>query len=263
MSWAPPMLHAAPRDASTLAWNIPPAELTLAPGEVHVWRADLDAVGDTDVAQLTLLLAPDERARAGRRVHAPDRQRVIVGRAALRMVLARYAGVDAACLTFGRTAAGKPVLTEPPDSALRFSTSHSAGLALCAIVAGREVGVDVERILRGPMEDVVADRTLSPTELSVLRALGPGGRDRAFFAVWTRKEAYAKARGLGLALAFERFSVSAAPDAPALLDAEDDDPRRWTMYDLPAGDGYAAALVVEGAVGRPMCWAWSPAVSAR
>ena len=105
--------------------------------------------------------------------------------------------------------------------------------------------------------------TATPTELSVLRALGPGGRDRAFFAVWTRKEAYAKARGLGLALAFERFSVSAAPDAPALLDAEDDDPRRWTMYDLPAGDGYAAALVVEGAVGRPMCWAWSPAVSAR
>jgi len=256
------MLHAAPRETLALAWDVPPAVLTLAPGDVHVWRADLDAAGEAEIARLARTLADDERARAGRLVHGPDLRRFIAGRAALRMVLARYVGVDAARLTFGRTPAGKPVLTGPLGGALRFSASHSAGLALCAIVAGREVGVDVERILRGPVEDVVADRILSPVEVAALRALEPPARERAFFAVWTRKEAYAKARGLGLALPFDRFSVSPDPDAPALLDAEDDDPRRWTMCDLPAGAGYAAALVVEGALERPACWEWSAAVSA-
>jgi 4'-phosphopantetheinyl transferase len=256
------MLPEAPPEADPFAWqDLPPAP-TLVAGEVHVWRAALDEVAEDEVARLALTLSADERARSSRLVHAPDRRRFVVGRAALRMVLARYGGGAPGEVAFARTPAGKPVLAGPAGGTLRFSASHRAGLALCAIVAGREVGVDVERIVRGPVQDLVADRILAPGELAVLRALPPAERERAFFAVWTRKEAYAKARGLGLALPFDRFTVSADPEAPALLGAEDDDPARWSMRDLRAGEGYAAALVVEGTLGRLTCCRWTPALSA-
>ncbi|HET7342933.1 MAG TPA: 4'-phosphopantetheinyl transferase superfamily protein [Methylomirabilota bacterium] len=256
------MLSQAPPEADAFAWPDASPPFTLAAGDVHVWRAALDEVADADVARLALTLAADERARASRLVHAPDRRRFVVGRAALRMVLAHYLGGTPAAVAFGRTPAGKPVLADALGATLRFSASHRAGVALCALVAGRDVGVDVERIVRGPVEDLVADRILAAGELVTLRALPPAERERAFFAVWTRKEAYAKARGLGLALPFDRFTVSADPDAPALLDAEDDDPRRWSLRDLRAGEGYAAALVVEGPIERLTRCQWTVALSA-
>ena len=72
-----------------------------------------------------------------------------------------------------------------------------------------------------------------------------------------------KARGLGLALPFERFTVSTNPDAPALLIADDDDPGRWTLRDLDAGPGYAAALAVTGGLPGVSTWEWTPDLSAR
>ena len=104
---------------------------------------------------------------------------------------------------------------------------------------------------------------LSPAEIAALRALAPEARDRAFFAVWTRKEAYAKARGLGLALPFDRFSVATDPAAPALLAADDDDPARWTLRDVEAAVGYAGALAVEGVLERVPSWSWTSSLSGR
>ncbi|NJO08000.1 MAG: 4'-phosphopantetheinyl transferase superfamily protein, partial [Chloroflexaceae bacterium] len=71
----------------------------------------------------------------------------------------------------------------------------------------------------------------------------------AFFVGWTRKEAYIKARGAGLALSLKQFVVSLTPAAPARLLATHDDPAehtRWTLADLPPIPGYAAALAAAG-----------------
>jgi 4'-phosphopantetheinyl transferase len=229
--------------------------------EVHVWRSDLDAVSDEDVARLAATLAPDERARADSYVFTPDRRRFIVGRAALRAVLGGYLGVAPAAVVIGRTPQGRPTLLGDQAGALGFSVSRSAGLALCAVTMGRDLGVDVERIMGGVAEDVI--HALSPAELVALRALPPEARERAFFVVWTRKEAYAKARGLGLSLPFEEFTVSADPEAPALLAAADDDPTRWTLRDVNAGPGYAAALAIPGTLARVLARDWTPAATAR
>jgi 4'-phosphopantetheinyl transferase len=259
------MSPAAPPEsgkASAFSWSAPPATLSLDLGEIHVWRSDLDAQEDDDVARLAGTLAPDERARAASFVFAPDRRRFTVARAALRDVLARYLDVAPEAVTLGRTGEGRPTLTGAYAGALGFSVSRSAGLALCAVAPGPEIGIDVERIMRGVAEDVVDDRVLSPAEAVVLRALPPGTRERAFFAVWTRKEAYAKARGLGLALPFDRFTVSTDLAAPALLAVADDDPERWTLRDLDVGAEYAAALAMERALDRVVGWEW-PGLSPR
>jgi len=201
------MPSAAPREPET-AWSAPPATLTLTVDEVHLWRADLDGGAEADVAQLAATLADDERARAGSFVFAPDRRRFVVGRAALRAVLGGYLGLAPAAISLGRTPQGRPALLGAQAGTLAFSVSRSAGLALCAVTIGRDIGVDVERVMRGVAGDVVHDGVLSPAEVAALRALEPQARDRAFFTVWTRKEAYAKARGLGLSLpARDRKSV--------------------------------------------------------
>ena len=256
------MPSAAPPEPDT-AWSAPPPVLTLRAGEVHLWRADLDGGGEEDVPRLALTLAPDERARAASFVFAPDRRRFTIGRAALRAVLARYLEVEPEAVALGRTPEGRPTLLGAQAGALAFSVSRSAGLALCAVTSGRAVGVDVERIMRGVAGDVTHDGVLSPAEIAALRTLAPEARDRAFFAVWTRKEAYAKARGLGLALPFDGFSVSTDPAAPALVAAADDDPARWTLRDVEAGAGYAGALAVEGPLERVQTWRWTLGLSGR
>jgi 4'-phosphopantetheinyl transferase len=245
------------------AWSTPPAVLALTTDTVHVWRAELDRVGQDDVTRLACALAPDERARAAAFVFTPDRRRFTVARAALRCILARYLGLTADAVGLHRLPAGRPALIGEHAGALAFSVSRSAGLALCAVALHRDIGVDIERVVRGVVDDVVRDRILSPAEVGALRPLAPEARERAFFAAWTRKEAYAKARGLGLALAFERFTVSTSPDAPALLIADDDDPGRWTLRDLDAGPGYAAALAVTGGPAGVSTWEWAPDLSVR
>jgi 4'-phosphopantetheinyl transferase len=244
-------------EAPAFSWGPLPSRVVLPVGEVHLWRADLDAVGDADLVRLTGLLTDEERARAASFVLPPDRRRFTVARAALRDVLARYLPIPPADVTLGRTAAGRPTLTGATAGALGFSVSRSAAMALVAVTLGEDIGVDVERIVRGIAQDVADGRVLSAAEVAALHALPPSARERAFFAVWTRKEAYAKARGLGLGLPFDGFTVSSDPQAPALLAATDDDPERWTLRDLDAGGDYAAALATAREVARVVGWEWT------
>jgi 4'-phosphopantetheinyl transferase len=256
------MPSAAPPEPDTV-WSAPPPGLTLRAGEIHLWRTELDGRSEDDVARLHRTLASDERARAARFVFAPDRRRFTVGRAALRAILARYLETAPDTVVLGRTPEGRPTLVGTQTGALAFSVSRSAGLAVYAVTSGRAIGVDIEHIVRGVAADVTHEGVLSPDEIAALRALAPEARDRAFFVVWARKEAYAKARGLGLALPFDRFSVSADPAAPALLAADDDDPARWTLRDVDVAAGYASALAVEGRPERALTWSWAPELSAR
>ena len=111
---------------------------------VHIWRADLTAVEDG----LEDLLCPDERSRAAQIL--PVRKRVlwVRSRGVLRTLLGRYLERDPRALRFELGAGGKPALARVGTGAgkdLRFSLSHSGELALVAVTAGREVGVDIER----------------------------------------------------------------------------------------------------------------------
>jgi 4'-phosphopantetheinyl transferase len=233
------------------------AGLTPAAGEVHVWRADLDALSVLDFKPM---LDETERTRAAAFVFTGDRQRFTVARGLLRSILARYLGGEGSSVPLAMTANGRPVLAGNAAGILSFSASRSGGVALFALTTGGEVGVDVERMRPGPVDDALAGRVLSGAEMAGLQTLPAAVRDRAFFVLWTRKEAYAKARGLGVGLALDRFTVSVGEPA-GLLAAEDDDPGRWTLVDVDAGPGYAAALAVEGRLERVSRFTW-PALSA-
>src|SRR6185312_12196833 len=110
--------------------------------------------------------------------------------------------------------------------------------------------VDPRRSVRG-----LAGRYFSPAETAALLALPPAEHVAAFYRCWTRKEAYIKACGTGLALPLDDFDVAFEPGrAPALLRSTigPDEPRRWVFAELPRPDGFEAALAVEGGGWRPI-----------
>jgi hypothetical protein len=99
----------------------------------------------------------------------------------------------------------------------------------------------------------------SAGEIAALRALPSSLQREAFFTCWTRKEAYIKARGLGLSLPLDQFDVSLAPgEPPALLNTRWDpaEASRWSLCAIAVAPDYAATLAVEGNGWRLRCWEW-------
>ena len=223
-----------------------------------MWRASLD-LGESRVHALLATLAQDERERAERFHFATDRARFIAGRGLLRAILARYLQAHPASLRFHYSPRGKPALT--PDSnpgGLQFNVAHSHGIALYAFARGRALGVDLECI-QPQLQEGIAERFFSAREVAALRALPADLRAEAFFACWTRKEAYVKAMGDGLALPLDQFDVSLAPGEPAALLRTAGNPQeacRWRLQALEAAPGYAGAICVEGHDWRLTCWQW-------
>jgi len=213
--------------------------------EVHVWTASLDAAG-ASLPELWDELVPDERARADRFRTPQLRRRFIVARVVLRRLLKTYAPSHLPGLRIGYGSNGKPRLVDATD--LRFNVSHAEDTALYAIASGGEVGIDVEATMRNVDVDGVARHAFSANECEVLAALAPDARREAFFRIWTRKEAYVKARGEGLSYPTRSFTVSCGRAGNALLHDERDEhaPERWHVSDIEAPPGFAAALAIEG-----------------
>ncbi len=240
-------------------WDPPPESLTLESDEVHVWRATLDG-SPSRVTRLNQMLVPEEREKADRFHFPKDRNRFIVARGFTRSILSGYLELDPGELQFKCNPYGKPaLLTARAGVPLRFNISHSHGLGLCAVTHGREVGVDLERIRPEVATEQIAERYFSPREVAALRTLPLTAQPQAFFDCWTRKEAYIKARGEGLSLPLNMFSVTLAPAEPARLLEVRADPgevSRWILRELLPAPGYAAAIAVEGTSMRLRCWQW-------
>ena len=179
------------------------------------WNLNLP---NSTLAELARSLNADEQARAARFIRESDRRHFIAARGQLRAILALYTAQAAVSIRFSYNPQGKPALAmgEP-----RFNLSHSAGLGLLAVAAGQEVGVDVEEIARQVDYTNISKRYFASGEAAALLALPAADQRQAFFNCWTRKEAYIKARGLGMAIPLDSFEVSLAPGDPPRLSAPD------------------------------------------
>lgn len=239
------------------SWLPPPAHLTLSSNDVHVWRATLDQPAGR-VRQLAQTLSEEERMRAEHFHFEQDRKRFIVGHGVLRTIIGLYLGTEPSLLQFCYGPHGKPYLAERfSEGTLRFNLAHSHELALYAFTRGREIGVDLEYIRYMPDVEQIAASFFSARENAVLHALPTSQKQEAFFNCWTRKEAYIKAIGNGLAQPLDKFDVSLAPGEPArLLSVEGDteEASRWSLKALTPAPGYVAALAVEGHNWRLTYW---------
>jgi 4'-phosphopantetheinyl transferase len=234
---------------------------SLAPGMVDIWHIDIAPPPDKIATSRTLLSA-DEIERVARFHFDVHRNRYIAGRAALRAILAQYLETSPQALAFVYGEKGKPALVaELNTRGLEFNLSHSHDRALLGITVGSIIGVDIERINLEFGTDEIATHFFSAFEVDTLLAVPKPERGATFFNCWTRKEAYIKAVGEGLSLPLDSFDVAFGPGVEAALlrvDAAPDAPSRWRMYDIPAPEGYAAAIAVEGTEHkiRQRAWEW-------
>jgi 4'-phosphopantetheinyl transferase len=227
------------------AWELPPRELGLENNEVHLWLITVPTELDFLPAYRECL-TEEERTRADRFHFPQDRARFTLGRGALRKLLMRYSATTEISLAANEY--GKPHLLQPAGS-LQFNVAHSGDLVLLGFTRGRAIGVDVEKFRPDFATADVAQRFFAPDEAMFLAALPQPERVHGFFNCWTRKEAYIKARGMGLSLPLSSFSVAfGSRESPALLRVEGDPsaPQRWMIRNLPTTDGYAAATAFEG-----------------
>ena len=240
-------------------WQPAPAVLPrLISGDVDVWSVRLDG-SPAWVAASRPTLSDDERERADRFHFERDRRRFTCARAVLRRVLAEYLDADARELTFSYGPNGKPALSGRFERALTFNVSHSHELGLVAIGRDVEMGVDVEAVRAMDDADDIASRFFSPREAAQLRSLPAAERTGAFFACWTRKEAYLKALGSGLAKPLDEFDVTFAPGESATLVVHADarETARWSLRELSPAPGYTGALVTEAWAGVARCRQWT------
>ena len=204
---------------------------------------------------LDRLLDHAELDRRQRLVNSDDRDRLTVGAALTRLVLARHLDrsadqlrLDRTCLDCGRQH-GRPRLPAGDDGGgVRFSVSHSGDWIAVAVVRDALVGVDVERVSPGLEVDGVAAQALAEDEREALDRLPPWDRRRGLLAYWTRKEALLKATGDGLRVPMNLVVVS-GPDEPPVL-------RRWSgpselptpvvLHTLRRPAGHVASLAVLG-----------------
>lgn len=235
-------------------WTRPPDMLALEPGCAHVFRLALD-LPESLIPRMEELLSEEERVRAHRFRFDRDRVRFIAAHAQMRLILAAYLQTQPQTPEFGANAYGKPCLQG--ESTLRFNLSHSGSLGLLAVIPHQEVGVDIE-VLRPEVDRKnIAKRFFAPGEATMLFSLPADQQTNAFYACWTRKEAYIKARGRGLSIPLDAFEVSLVPGEPArLLRLDPGAQGTFSMMALEPGPGYAAALVTEGTLQGTRCWDW-------
>lgn len=236
-----------------------PLRPTLGGTAIHIWRTTLDVPSER-VAALRDTLAADEQARAERFRFPIDRTRSIVARGLLRAIIARYLDREPRTFAFQYSPSGKPSLRDVTESGdLHFNVSHADGVALYAITRGRAIGVDIERVRADMANERIAARFFSPREVATLRSLRPDLQSEAFFTCWTRKEAFVKARGVGITAGLDQFDVSLAPDEPAAILANRDASeahRPWSLYHLAPCPGYVGAVAAEGERHLLSYWQW-------
>ena len=225
-------------------------------GGIDLWCM---ALRDVDTARrwgdYRSLLDAGEQARQGRLLRRADRRRDLATRALVRTVLSRYLPVAPEAWVFGADAHGRPRIVAPQGlPPIEFNIAHSGERVVLGITAERALGVDVE-YTRRRADTVSLERYFAPAERAALAALPPGQRRRRFFELWTLKEAYLKARGLGLRLPLHgcAFEWSAPGEVRlAVSGAFADAPQRWALAQLTLRERYVLAVCAERREDQPL-----------
>jgi 4'-phosphopantetheinyl transferase len=221
---------------------------TLAPKQIVLAFAREEEIAAVEnQAKYPALLSDEERHRSVGFHFEGDRRVFVAAHALLRLTLSRFALVAPSSWQFRAGEHGRPEIAEP-GSRLRFSISHTRGLAACAVVLDRDIGLDVEHLSRdAPIE--LATSFFAEREARAVENAPSEDRTARFLTCWTLKEAYIKARGLGLSIPLDQFAMYEDSQHGWRIAFEptlDDDPGRWHFWSWRPGRRHQAALAVAG-----------------
>jgi 4'-phosphopantetheinyl transferase len=225
-------------------------QLALACGQIDLWACFYLEIDDAPLLNAyRAMLSESERQQEQRFVFAKDRQRYLVTRALLRTALSRYAAIVPSQWSFLFNKYGKPALANSPDGhRINFNISHTDGLIVLALTNDAEIGIDVEKICVDRASLDIADRFFSAEEAAALRQVSDAGQADAFFGYWTLKEAYIKARGMGLSIPLDKFTFRFPCNESIAVDfqpAMNDHPAKWRFQQFYLAHDYLVAVCSE------------------
>jgi 4'-phosphopantetheinyl transferase len=230
-----------------ILWPLGPDRLAPGATDVHVWAAWLQAPPEL-IHHCASLLAPRENERASRFRFDKHRNRFIAGRAILRSLLGRYLNCPPEKLQFSYGPHGKPSLAaEFHQASLHFNLAHSEDIAVFAVTRLGPVGIDVEQIRPLADADDLVERFFSPRENALFQPLSEDQKSIAFFNLWTRKEAWLKATGEGIAHSLNRVEVTFLPGEPARLIAlpeRSGSKYQWALRELSPAPEFVGAIAL-------------------
>jgi 4'-phosphopantetheinyl transferase len=221
--------------------------MSIALDGVDVWLSPLSALGDASRAQASTWLDATEHARWQRFVSASAADQYLLSRMLLRALFARYTGTPAAAWAFEADAHGRPQVVRTPRQPcdLCFSLSHTAGWVAVALAAQPNIGIDIENLQRDASIQGLAGMVFAPAEARAVEGLGDVALRDAFFEVWTLKEAYVKARGLGFRIPLKSFWFDLGASPPAFAgDASHDAAADWQFLSCRLAPDHRLALAI-------------------
>jgi 4'-phosphopantetheinyl transferase len=231
--------------------------LELAPGAVHLWLAAHNQCSAARLESACLpLLNTAELEQAGRFHFAADRFQYCFTRALVRTVLSYYAPVAPMDWLFATNDYGRPEIAnrQTQHAGLTFNVSHTQHLIALVVATDAALGVDVENVCSRAVSLEIARRWFAPEEVAALTAVPEHQQQCRFFEYWTLKEAYVKARGMGLSLPLDKFSFHYPDDrevtlsiCPELLD----DPARWQLWQIQPTGQHLVAVCAERTITQP------------
>lgn len=207
------------------------------------------------------VLDNSERAKMDRFVFARDRDLYLTMHAVQRRLLSAITGDPPAGWRFVAGPYGRPELAPPVRAPLSINGSHTHGMTMCGLARGAVIGVDVEQLRNDAPVDV-SDQFFSPAEHAAIRAAPRAEQGARFLTAWTLKESYMKARGLGMSLPLDQFTIELVHGTPPRLHVEPawDDGIIWHFEILRPSAQHLAAVCHNAALGTsvtvlPDTWA--------
>ncbi len=214
--------------------------------KIHLYRVNIGDLRADFEPELTRVLSPEDWSAIHRLTHPQVRNRSILGRGLLRVLLGRALGIPPASIELKTNPWGKLYL---PDRALQFNMTHSGSVFLFALGADDPVGVDVEQIRPLHCPERLLQRYGTPGEQCYGHRLAPQAQQRYVLELWVAKEAYSKAWGTGLTGMLAQFAqihtLNQTPIAP---------PGGWPAHlrRFHLGNEYVGAV----------CWGVTPGADA-
>lgn len=227
----------------------------LGPNDVHIWVTHSEKLlGKSSQDRCHDLLCEHERDRYNRFVFEKDRHIYLVAHAQVRSLLSFYSDVNPADWRFVLNRYGRPSISEQHNTVLHFNLSHTDGLIVSAFARQEEIGIDVENTsLRDSILDI-AGTVFARSELDDLNRLPAAMQRQRFFEIWTLKEAYIKAKGMGLSLALDLFWFKLNREGIKIEFDErlNDTPETWQFEMYQPTANHQMALAVRQSDAKPM-----------
>jgi 4'-phosphopantetheinyl transferase len=213
---------------------------------VDLWRGEL-CNEETLYQEYWNILGEAEQAHAGQLGAALQRQRYIEVHGRLRKILAQTVNESPSKISIKKTEHGKPYLADNPE--VVFNLSHSANTLVIAVSRNCQLGIDIEHCKQRTNLQGLVDKCFSEEESAYWRTLPEAQKMHEFYRFWTRKEAFVKATGRGIALGLHQCVIN--PENPAKflsIPKEYGHASTWSVWDMSIGDEICGALVADTSI---------------